>query len=479
MDAAIAAVSNDRPLVVDLDGTLIKSDLLVESFFALVSSAPLRGLAASSSLRHGRARLKARIAEEAVIDPKSLPFNEEFLEFLHAEKSKGRQIFLATASHEKYANAIAAHVGLFDGVFASSMTTNLKGAAKAERLCAAFGRGNFDYAGNDKVDLAVWDVAGGVIVVGATGRLLRTVQQRFPGATIISPRTTGLKDYARALRLHQWLKNLLVFVPAFTAHHFDGGTMLACLIAFLSFSLCASSVYLLNDLLDLRNDRDHPTKRTRPFASGQVDILHGIVLFPVILLLSLGIGLLLPWRFPLALAAYYALTLSYSVYLKRQVVIDVVALASLYGMRLVGGAAAVSVALSQWILTFAIFIFLSLAIVKRWTELVERQSEGKDNLKGRGYRVSDLPVLQTMAISSGYVSVLIFGLYINSPIVGTLYARPATLWAIPLILLYWVSRIMILTHRGEMHDDPVLFAAKDRVSLVCAALMVLAVVAGL
>jgi 4-hydroxybenzoate polyprenyltransferase/phosphoserine phosphatase len=479
MDAAIAAVSIDRPLVVDLDGTLIRSDLLVESFFALLSSAPLRGVAASSSLRRGRAQLKARIAEEAVLEPNSLPFNEELITFLRAEKARGRRLYLATAANEKYANAIAAHIGLFDGVFASDGKINLKGSAKAELLCKTFGRGNFDYAGNDTVDLAIWEAAGGVVVVGATGRLIRTVQRRFPDATIIAPRTTSLKDYARALRLHQWLKNLLVFVPAFTAHHFDGATMLACLIAFLSFSLCASSVYLLNDLLDLRSDRDHPTKRSRPFASGQVDILHGIALFPAILLLSLGIGLLLPWKFPLALAVYYGLTLSYSMYLKRQVILDVVALASLYGMRLVGGAAAISVTLSPWILTFAIFIFLSLALVKRWTELVERISQGKGEMTGRGYRLADLPVLQTMATSSGYVAVLIFGLYINSPIVSTLYSQPDTLWAIPLILLYWVSRIMILTHRGEMHDDPVLFAAKDRVSLICAALMVLAVVAGL
>jgi 4-hydroxybenzoate polyprenyltransferase/phosphoserine phosphatase len=479
MDAAVAAVGTDRPLVVDLDGTLIKSDLLVESFFALLASAPLRGVAASSALYRGHAHLKARIADEAVIDLTSLPFNEELVAFLRAEKSRGRPLYLATAAHEKYANAMAAHLGLFDGVFASDGKINLKGAAKAELLCKTFGRGNFDYAGDGKVDLAIWEAAGGVMVVGASGRLIRMVQRRFPHATVLSPRTTGIKDYARALRLHQWLKNLLVFVPAFTAHHFDGATMIACLIAFLSFSFCASSVYLLNDLLDLRSDRDHPTKRRRPFASGQVDILHGVVLFPTILVLSLSIGLSLPWKFPLALAAYYILTLSYSVYLKRQVILDVVALATLYGMRLVGGAAAVSVTLSPWILTFAIFIFLSLALVKRWTELVERVNLGKGELKGRGYRLSDLPVLQTMATSSGYVAVLIFGLYINSPTVSALYSRPNVLWAIPLILLYWVSRIMILTHRGEMQDDPVLFATKDRVSLVCAVLMILVVMAGL
>jgi 4-hydroxybenzoate polyprenyltransferase len=292
-------------------------------------------------------------------------------------------------------------------------------------LCQSFGRGNFDYAGGNKIDMAVCAAAAAVMVVGASPQLIQVVSARFPHATIMAPRQTRIFDYIRTLRVHQWLKNLLVFVPTFTAHHFDARSLLTAFLAFMSFSLCASSAYVLNDLLDMRSDREHPTKRQRPFADGQVNIVHGIVLFPLILLLSVAIGILLPWKFLAALAAYYTLTLSYSVYLKRQALLDVIALACLYDMRLVGGAAATSVVLSPWILTFSVFLFLSLALVKRWAELIDRIKADRGNPAGRGYLLTDLPLLQTMATASGYVAVLIFGLYINSPTVSALYREPA------------------------------------------------------
>jgi 4-hydroxybenzoate polyprenyltransferase len=468
----VAEVNLDlRPLVVDLDGTLIRSDLAVESLFSLFSSKPLRGLTALTALRHGRAALKAKLAAEAELDLSVLPLNEELVAFLRAEKQKGRRIYLATAADEKLAQGIADRVGLFDGVFASNGRINLKGSAKSRALCEAFGHGGFDYAGDARADLDVWKDAATVILVNAEPGLTRIVEQRFPGAMVIAPRTAGFRDYRRALRLHQWIKNLLVFVPAFTAHRFDAILSPGPPLAFLSFSLCASSVYLLNDLLDLRNDRDHPVKRHRPLASGKIDVLHGMWLVPATLFLAAALTLFLPWQFALTLLVYYSLTVTYSVYLKRQMILDVIVLACLYGMRLMAGAAAVGVVMSPWLVTFAIFLFLALALVKRWSELLERAEKGKSSAAGRGYRTSDLPILQTMAAASGYVAVLIFGLYINSPIVASLYSSPELLWAIPLILLYWLSRVFIITHRGEMHDDPVLFAAKDKTSLVCAALM--------
>jgi len=474
LDDVIAVEVNNRPLVVDLDGTLINSRLLTESFLALLSSDPLRAL---STIRHRHAERKAVIAESE--DFRTLAFNDELIAFLRQEKAKGRRIFLATDADEKLARGIAAHIGLFDGVFTSDGGAVLKGATKAELLCRTFGRGNFDYAGGNKVDMDVWHAAAGVLVVGGSPGLVRAVSQTFPHATIVTPRMTGIADYARALRPHQWLKNLLVFVPTFTAHHFDAPSLLAALLAFVSFSLCASSAYVLNDLLDMRSDRDHPTKRHRPFAGGRVSILHGTLLGPAALILSAAIALALPGKFMLALAVYYALTLSYSLYLKRQILLDVIVLACLYDMRLVGGAAATAVVLSPWILTFSVFLFLSLALVKRWAELIERIESDRGNPAGRSYLLTDLPLLQAMATASGYVAVLIFGLYINSSTVSALYREPETLWAIPLILLYWISRILILTHRGQMHDDPVLFAAKDRISVVCGLMMILAVVAGI
>lgn len=479
LDRDGVGVAGDRPLVVDLDGTLLRTDLLVESFFALAAANLFKAVALLPHLKHGKARFKAELAARAGLDIRSLPINEEFLTWLRGEKAKGRRIYLASAAAEPYVRAMADQVGIFDGIFASSPDLNLSGAAKADALCAAFGKGGFDYAGNADIDLAVWREAGGVVAVNAGHALVRTVRARFPQALVITPKHTTWRDYRQVLRVHQWLKNLLVFIPAFTAHHFDIATISACLVAFLSFSLCASSVYILNDLLDLRNDREHPSKRKRPFASGRVDILAGLALLPVTLGAAGLVALLLPWQFMAVLVGYYIMTMAYSTCFKWQATLDVVALACLYGVRLLAGAAAVSVPMSSWLLTFSIFLFLSLALVKRCAELRERIRVGAGDPTGRGYRLDDLPILQTLAAASGNVAVLTFFLYISSPTVVQLYRNPEPLWLVPVILLYWITRVLILTHRGQMLEDPVLFAVKDRTSWICAALMAVAVVVGI
>lgn len=315
---------------------------------------------------------------------------------------------------------MAARIGVFEGVFASDDRTNLKGTAKARALCDAFGRGGFDYAGNAVADLAVWQDARRAVVVNAPPGLLRIVAARFPDALILDRRTSQVRDYLKAIRVHQWLKNLLIFVPAFTAHRFDPATALTCLAAMLSFSLGASSVYLLNDLLDLRNDRAHPTKRNRPFAAGRIDLTTGAGLCVGTALGAGLIGLLLPWRFLLVLTIYYALSTAYSVFLKRQPIIDVLTLACLYGVRLFAGGVAIGVVLSPWLLMFSTFFFLCLALVKRCTELIERLARGAGDPPGRSYQLRDLPLLQTMATTAAYVSVLVFILYVNSPAVAAL-----------------------------------------------------------
>lgn len=468
-----------RPLVVDLDGTLIKSDLLVEAFSALLSTVPLRGLATLTALGGGRAAFKARVAAQANLDIDHLPLNSELMAYLRAEHARGRPLFLATAADASHAHAMAARIGVFAGVFASDAHTNLKGAAKARVLCAAFGEGGFDYAGNASADLPVWQAAGAVVVVNAAPALVRQVTARFPDALVLDRQETSLRDYLKAIRIHQWLKNLLILVPAFTAHRFDPVTALSCLAALLSFSLAASSVYLLNDLLDLRNDRAHPTKRHRPLAAGRIDLARGAMLCAGAVLGAGLIGLALPWRFLLVLAIYYLLSTAYSVFLKRQAIVDVLTLACLYGVRLFAGGVAIGVALSPWLLMFATFFFLCLALVKRCTELLDRQARMAGDPPGRGYQLADLPTLQTMATTAGYVSVLVFVLYVNSPAVAALYRAPETLWLIPIILLFWISRVLLLTQRGDMHDDPVLFAARDRPSIVCAALIGAIVLAGI
>jgi 4-hydroxybenzoate polyprenyltransferase/phosphoserine phosphatase len=477
--AAPPEALREPPLVVDLDGTLILTDLLVESSFALLAAAPRRLPAVLAALARGRAALKARLAADVPLDLAGLPFNEDLLALLRAERARGRRIYLASAADQSYVQALADSLGLFDGIFASDGITNLKGAAKAAVLIAAFGRGGFDYAGNSSADLAVWQEARGVLAVNASPAVLRAVAARFPAARIIAPRKLAVRHYIQALRPHQWLKNLLLLLPGFAAHRFDAAMVLTSAIAFLSFSLCASSVYLLNDLLDLRHDRRHRSKRDRPFASGRVSMLHGVLMFAAAIVGAVVLARLLPLPFLAVLGAYYALTLAYSLALKRQPILDVITLAGLYGMRIVAGGAAVAVVLSPWLLAFSVFLFLCLALVKRSTELIDRAGHGGADPPGRGYRLADLAVLQTMAAASGYVAVLVFILYINSPAVAGLYGAAERLWAIPGILLYWLSRVLILTHRGEMHDDPVVFAARDRPSLACAALIAAAVLASI
>lgn len=467
------------PLVVDLDGTLTRSDLLIESFFALLTTHPLTALKSLATLRQGKAAFKAAVAAATPLEAASVPLNDAVVDWLTAEKAAGRPIYLATASNVRLAEPLAAASGLFDGVLASDGALNLGGDTKARVLVERFGRQGFAYAGNARADLPVWQEAAEVIVVNAGRRLTEEVQARHPAARVLSPKRPSLTAYRKALRVHQWLKNLLIFAPAFAAHHFDFSTGLRALAAFVSFSLCASSVYVLNDLLDLRSDRDHATKRHRPFASGTLGLDQGILLGPAALLGALAIGLFLPGRFLAVLVGYYVVTLGYSTFLKRQAIVDVLTLAGLYGVRLLAGAAATSVPLSSWILTFSVFLFLSLALIKRCSELRDRLEAGRGDPAGRGYRLTDLPALQGMAAASGNVSVLTCVLYLNSPAVTGLYGHPAWLWVIPMVLLYWISRVLILTHRGEMHEDPVLFAAGDRVSWGCLAVIALTVLASI
>ncbi|MCB4767113.1 UbiA family prenyltransferase [Ancylobacter sp. Lp-2] len=458
----------DPPLVVDLDGTLIRTDLLLESFFVLLSVSPYKALKSLVGLPGGKAALKSRLADEAVIEFDTLPFNEEVLSFIGAEREKGRKIYLASAADIRYAQALADCLGLFDGVFGSQGTVNLAGGAKARSLCDAFGEGGFDYIGDAPVDKYVWRKARNVYVADARPAHLAEIRTWAPHAEPICLRHLRLKDYLSCIRIHQWLKNTLIFVPAIAAHQFFD-QFLTVLIAFVSFSLGASSVYVLNDLLDLKSDRAHSRKKDRAFASGRIPILHGVILCPVLLSCSILLSLLLPVAFLQVFVVYYAVTCAYSFHLKKKLLVDVVVLACLYGSRLWAGAVATGIVLSPWLIAFAIFIFFCLALVKRCSELIDRLGKDRKDPVGRAYRLNDLPALQFMSAASGYVSLLVLALYLNSDAVRALYTYPDRLWVICIILLFWISRILLLTQRGEMHDDPVVFAATDRTSLLSAA----------
>ena len=461
-----------RPLVVDVDGTLIRSDLLIESFLDLLARNPFRAFAALPQLLSGKAALKSALAAGTELDCATLPFNSEVVELMHRAKSAERPVYLASASDRSLVEAVASAVGLVDGIFASDGATNLSGSRKRVALVEAFGKGGFDYAGNSWADIPVWEAAHGVIVVGGNRRLKARTSERFAEARYLDSPGLTLAPLLRSLRVHQWVKNLLIFAPAIAAHQFTLALLGPLLLLFLCFSMLASSAYVTNDLLDLASDRSHARKRNRPLASGRLPLPVAMALAPLLLLLAAVIApAALPARVVGLLAGYYLLTMSYSLSLKRQPILDVVALACLYGVRLAGGALATALPLSPWFIGFAVFLFLCLAIVKRCTEIVDRMSRGSGDLAGRNYLARDLPILEAMAAASGYVAIMIFALYINSPAVMVLYRHPEYMWAIALVLFYWISRILLLTHRGEMHDDPVVYAVTDRVSLMCGALV--------
>lgn len=478
-DPSLAA--DDLPLVVDVDGTLIRTDLLAESALRLAAHYPLAVVHLPVWLAAGRAGFKARVADRVVPEPHALPLNAEVLDFIRDQRRRGRRVYLASASDRRAVQALADHLGLFDGIFASDGTVNLSGGAKGRALCDAFGAGGFDYMGNAQIDLEVWRHARRALVVNATPALAAEARRRFADVVEMAPQphpARRARTVLKAMRAHQWLKNVLVFLPALAHHSLDGAVLGAAALAFVAFCLCASSVYVLNDLIDLPSDRAHPTKRSRPFASGQLPPALGALLAPVLLALAGLVCLALPVEFFAVLATYYATTVLYTFALKRRIILDVVTLAALYTIRVVAGGEATGIEPSEWLLAFSMFLFLCLALIKRYSELVERRRSRAGRPAGRGYEVDDAPIVGALAGASGFVSVLVLALYINSPDVHALYGHPGLLWGVGVLLLYWVARVVLLAHRGELHDDPLVFAATDRGSLVTVALMGAVVVAG-
>ncbi|MDR0735937.1 MAG: UbiA family prenyltransferase [Zoogloeaceae bacterium] len=461
-------------LVVDLDGALLRSDLLVESGLLFARSHPRRLLLPFWWLMKGKAAVKHELAAHAEIDVAALPYDEKVLAFIRDARAAGRRVTLATASCQKLAGQVARHLGLFDEVLASGPTLNLAGKAKRDALLSRYGERGFDYLGNSGDDLPVWRAARKTWVANARPRIERKARALDNFEGVVSQRRTQLVDWIKALRLHQWLKNLLIFVPLLASHRYmETPLLLQALLGFFCFSLCASSVYLLNDLLDLRDDRLHARKRLRPFASGRLSPLSGLAAFPLLLCVAFGLALWrLPLAFTLAALAYYALTLAYSMWLKRLMIVDVIALATLYTLRIVTGAVMLGIPLSFWLLAFSTFIFLSLALVKRYAELFPMQGmEENGKVPGRGYHAADFPMIAALGAASGYTAVIVLALYVHDAAALQYYRHPEYLWISCLLLLTWISRVWILAHRGMMHEDPVVFAARDRASLVIAALM--------
>ncbi len=432
------------PLCVDLEGALTPVDVSVEALLSLLRQAPAALLSLPFWLRRGRSRMNREIAARVTLDTARLPLNRELLEWLQGQRAGGRRLVLVSAADARIAGQIAAQVGLFDEVIAGDGKTTLSGGTKRALLIERFGDAGFEYVAHGFTPDA---------------------------AAAAAPRRTSLV-WIKAMRLHQWVKNALIFIPALLAHQVLVPTVFAqSAAAFLAFGLCASSVYLVNDLLDLTADRQHPRKRERPFASGALSARSGLaaalLLFGSAALLALIVG---P-RFAAVLGGYYVLTWAYSLRLKRAALVDVMTLAGLYTLRIIAGAAATGIALSFWLLAFSIFIFLSLGFVKRYTELDDARQSGKMDSHGRGYLATDLPLLMTLGIAAGYCTVVVMALYINSTDSQALYRHNKPLWLVCPLLLYWISRMWLLTTRGQMRDDPVVFALRDGLSLIVLALL--------
>ncbi|MGD9171754.1 MAG: UbiA family prenyltransferase [Candidatus Thiodiazotropha sp.] len=455
-----------RPLCVDLDGTLLRTDLLVESIFALYKQSILYLFLLPFWMFKGKAHLKQQIADRVDIDASLLPYHDDFLKYLRKERDQGRRLILATASNEKFAEAVARYLDIFHDVLASNATYNLSGRRKLKRLQELYGDNGFDYAGNAMVDVHLWKHAQQAVLVNPGRGVQAAAEQQGPVAQVFVDRKGhDFKHYLKAMRLHQWLKNLLVFVPLLMAHRFDDVALVGqAVLAFLAFGLCASSVYLLNDLLDLPYDRQHPSKQMRPFAAGNISIIHGVLLIPILLVAAFGIALLLPINFIGLLAFYYTITLVYSLRLKRIALVDVLTLAWLYTIRIIAGAAAVAVVPSFWLLAFSLFLFLSLALVKRFTELLTLQQGKLENMGGRGYTSVDLEALSQFGSASAYMAILVLALYINSEAVRDLYTHPEIIWLLCPLLLYVMMRIWMMARRNELHEDPVIFVIRDRCS---------------
>jgi 4-hydroxybenzoate polyprenyltransferase len=447
------------PLVVDLDGTLVKTDLLIESVLTLLRQHPLCAFRLPFWMLHGRARFKQKISCLVVLDLSALPWRTQFIDDLIEQRAQGRSLVLATASDMQIARRVADRLNLFDSVFASDGAVNLSGKAKRDCLVREFGANGFDYAadggGIGKPDQAVWAAARNSIKVTA-GRHKRHA------ALLL-----------KTLRPAHWLKNLLVFVPLIAAHRlFDLAAIEKSLLAFVAFGLCASSGYLLNDLLDLEADRHHPKNRLRPFASGDLALSYALMAIPLLFVAGCALGAAVSPVLFLILLIYFGMSAGYSLRIKRIAILDVLFLAGLYTVRIMAGTAATGIGSSHWLLAFSTFLFFSLALVKRYGELVVMRKVDGANARARGYELSDGELLASMGTASGYLSVLVLALYIATNNAEALYAHPHLLWALCPLLLYWISHVWLTAHRGQMHHDPVVFATHDRTSGILILLMV-------
>ena len=474
------------PLCVDLDGTLVKSDTLVDSVLALARSNPRALLALPGWLAQGKAAFKQHVTQAVQLDVTSLPYNQPLLEYLFHQHASGREIYLATAADTTLAGRVAAYQGIFSGVLASDGSSNLAGGAKLQAFRARFAA-RWSYIGNASPDTSILAACMQPMVANPTAGLRAGLRAaHVTPVHVFEDRAPALRAWLRAIRLHQWAKNTLLLVPFLLAHAWHEsnapGAALGAVLAFFSFGLCASATYIVNDLLDIEADRRHTRKRRRPFAAGDLSAIQGSGVAGLFLLVSLVLGLLIPHVAGNAVALaplgflkwliiYAITTTAYSFYLKRVVLVDVIVLSGLYTIRIIAGSKATGVPVSTWLAGFSIFFFLSLAFVKRFAELENLRTREAVPANGRGYLLADLEQLRSLGTAAGYVSVVVLTLYISA-LDTRLYQHPIRLWLMVPVLLLWVSQLWLLASRGELNEDPVVYAITDKRSLLLGAAVI-------
>jgi 4-hydroxybenzoate polyprenyltransferase/phosphoserine phosphatase len=467
-----AATIGSKPLCVDLDGTLVKSDTLVDSLLVLVRSHPRLLLQLPGTLLRGKAAFKAFVTSHVELDVLHLPYNRKLLHFLQQERARGRELYLATGADLRLAERVAQHLGIFSGVLGSDGVTNLTGQKKLAILHDRFGQDGFAYIGNSTADLPLLSDASEKMLANPTAALRSSIRKRgIAPSHVFEERANSLPSLGKALRPHQWAKNLLILLPPLLAHDRSLPVLGKALLAFVCFCCTASGTYLVNDLLDIDTDRRSSRKRSRPFASGDLAPAIGLIASAALLLLGLTLARVLPIDFLSWLVLYIISTFAYSLYLKRIALLDVLVLSGLYTVRILAGGAATNTPISHWLAGFAIFLFFSLAIVKRFAELEHLRLAGKQLKNGRGYLMTDIEQMRAFGTASAFAAVVVFANYISSQDVIKLYHHPRYLWLIVPFMILWTSRVWLLASRGELNEDPVAFALTDLPSLLMGAVV--------
>ncbi len=467
---------NLRPLFVDLDGTLVSTDTLWESCLLFIKKHPIQISKLIIWLFHGKAYFKEKLALKVLPNAELLPYNAEVIEYISKAKASKRNIYLITAANQRIADSISKFHNIFDATIGSVSKLNLKGKNKLDAIRSIIGDKQFDYIGNSKADILIWKEAYVAIISNGANILVNRLNKDQDKIIFLQGRRKNIfKQWIKALRVHQWSKNALLFLALFMSHRIlEPKLFKQILVAFFSFSLSASVVYILNDLFDLEADRKHPSKKNRPFASGQLSVINGIIGTPVLLITSLLLAInLLPDIFTAVLIVYLITTTSYSLYWKERLFVDVIILGALYTLRVLAGGLAGGIEVSSWLLGFSWFFFLSLAFMKRYADLLLSKNNNQAELFGRGYSVIDLDIVQKVGIASGFVSLLILALYIKGEQVMLLYEQPELIWITIPILLYWLMRMWFVAHKGRMTDDPIVFAIKDKSSYVIFSLIII------